>query len=479
MQVLFEGSEESPGVEGLGVVPGMVTRFDPAATPGAVPHMGWNGIALTERAAGDAVLAPAAARHVYYTHSYHATPTDANAEYIAATTNYGEDFVAAVKHGNVYATQFHPEKSGNVGLALFDNFLGDGEGRQQTALGRAAAQQAAEAAASGAKPPAELAKRVIACLDVRANDAGDMVVTKGDQYDVREDDGAEGGDADGFTNTGAVRNLGKPVELAGRYSNDGADEVTFLNITGFRDCPLEDMPMLDVLRLASESIFVPLTVGGGIKSFTDSEGKFSSALEVAAEYFRSGADKVSIGSDSVDAAEAYYANGEVLKGDTAIEQISRKYGAQAVVVSVDPRRVYVSDPASVPHHCTRAEQPGPDGEEWCWYQCTVKGGREGRPLGAYELARAVEALGAGEVLLNLIDKDGTGSGFDCAFVDDISRAVSIPVIASSGAGAPEHFSQVFEKTKASAALAAGIFHRREVRARERGMPQARSCACDI
>ena len=88
MQVLFEGSEESPGVEGLGVVPGMVTRFDPAATPGAVPHMGWNGIALTERAAGDAVLAPAAARHVYYTHSYHATPTDGAADFPTARDAY-------------------------------------------------------------------------------------------------------------------------------------------------------------------------------------------------------------------------------------------------------------------------------------------------------------------------------------------------------------------------------------------------------
>lgn len=91
-----------------------------------------------------------------------------------------------------------------------------------------------------------------------------------------------------------MRNLGKPVELAARYFEEGADEVTFLNITGFRDCPLQDTPMLEVLAQASERVFVPLTVGGGIKGFTDAQGRKYSALEVAAEYFRSGADKVSV-----------------------------------------------------------------------------------------------------------------------------------------------------------------------------------------
>ena len=93
-----------------------------------------------------------------------------------------------------------------------------------------------------------LAKRIIACLDVRANDQGDLVVTKGDQYDVRE--------------AGSVRNLGKPVQLAGRYFEEGADEVTFLNITGFRDFPLADMPMIQVLKETSKTVFVPLTIGG-------------------------------------------------------------------------------------------------------------------------------------------------------------------------------------------------------------------------
>jgi len=95
------------------------------------------------------------------------------------------------------------------------------------------------------------------------------------------------------------------VELAQRYFEEGADEVTFLNITSFRNCPMKDMPMLEVLRKASENVFVPLTIGGGIRDMEDSEGKVFSALDVASEYFRSGADKVSIGSDAVYAAEAY------------------------------------------------------------------------------------------------------------------------------------------------------------------------------
>ena len=110
----------------------------------------------------------------------------------------------------------------------------------------------------------------------------------------------------------------------------------------------------------------------------------------------------------------------------------------------------------------RTAIPGPRGEEFCWWQCTVKGGREGRDVDATELARAAEALGAGEILLNCIDRDGTGAGFDTELINAVTSSVSIPVIASSGAGAPSHFVDVFEGTSASAALAAGIFHRGEV-----------------
>ncbi|KAK9839700.1 hypothetical protein WJX81_007064 [Elliptochloris bilobata] len=436
LQLLFEGSEENGGVEGLGLVPGRVTAFDPAAGL-PVPHIGWNDL-LQKKASR--LLQPVGEQRVYFVHTYRAVPDAANADWVLATSEYGGEFVSALKCGEVHATQFHPEKSGAAGLDILRAFLDASE-----------ADLALEPALPSSNGHARgLAKRVIACLDVRANDAGDLVVTKGDQYDVRETVGGK-----------EVRNLGAPVELAQRYFAEGADEVTFLNITGFRDFPLSDLPMLEVLRRASEGIFVPLTVGGGIRGFTDGQGVRHSALDVAAEYFRSGADKVSIGTEAVDAAEAYLRTGE-RTGESAIEQISWAYGAQAVVVSIDPRRVFVADPADTPHPTVATAAFGPHGEAYCWWQCTVRGGREGRDIDAVELARAVEALGAGEILLNCIDTDGQNSGFDTELVAAVAGAVSIPVIASSGAGRPEHFSEVFARTRASAALAAGIFHRREV-----------------
>ena len=330
----------------------------------------------------------------------------------------------------------------------------------------------------------ELVKRVVVALDVRSNDDGDLVVTKGDQYDVREKDegrggtgGGGGGGGDGTTTTtgrGGVRNLGKPVQLASRYYAEGADEIAFLNITSFRSGVIDDMPMLQVLEESSKSIFVPLTVGGGIRSYTDPDsGVEYSALEVASRYFRAGADKVSIGSDAVAAAEEYVRSGGVKTGSTSIETISRMYGVQAVVISIDPKRVYVasdedaSEAESAGHVVVILDggnngPPGPNGENRCWYQCTVRGGREVRPICAVTLARSAESLGAGEIMLNCIDMDGQCEGYDNALMNAVSGAVSIPVIASSGAGNEGHFVDVFEKTGVRAALAAGMFHRREV-----------------
>jgi len=122
----------------------------------------------------------------------------------------------------------------------------------------------------------------------------------------------------------------------------------------------------------------------------------------------------------------------------------------------------VDSPDAVSHTVIETKYPGPNGEKYCWYQCTIKGGREGRDLDAVTLARVCEQLGAGEILLNCIDKDGTNSGFDLELINAVKEAVTIPVIASSGAGDPEHFLEVFTQTKAEAALAAGIFHRKEV-----------------
>lgn len=431
LQLLFESSEENGPIKGLGLIPGTVGRFD-SSNGFRVPHIGWNALQITK---DSEILDDVGNHHVYFVHSYRAMPSDDNKDWVSSTCDYGDTFIASIRRGNVHAVQFHPEKSGDVGLSILRRFLYPNS---------SVAKKTGEGKAS------KLAKRVIACLDVRANDNGDLVVTKGDQYDVREN-----------TKENEVRNLGKPVELAQQYYKDGADEVSFLNITGFRDFPLGDLPMLQVLRYTSENVFVPLTVGGGIRDFTDSKGRHYSSLEVAAEYFRSGADKISIGSDAVYAAEEYLRTG-VKTGKTSLEQISRVYGNQAVVVSIDPRRVYINNPNDVQFQTIKVSSPGPNGEEYAWYQCTVNGGREGRPIGAYELAKAVEELGAGEILLNCIDCDGQGKGFDVDLIKLISDAVNIPVIASSGAGIPNHFSDVFTKTNASAALAAGIFHRKEV-----------------
>jgi imidazole glycerol-phosphate synthase len=307
-----------------------------------------------------------------------------------------------------------------------------------------------------------LAKRIVVALDVRTNDHGDLVVTKGDQYDVRENH-KEGV----VTGRGGVRNLGKPVALASRYYEEGADEIAFLNITSFREGVIEDMPMLQVLEEASKSIFVPLTVGGGIRSYTDPKsGQTWSALEVAARYFRAGADKVSIGSDAVYAAEALHANGGKGTRESSIEVISHVYGAQAVVISIDPKRVYVKDKEDADNNHVVVELDdgslGPSGEKYCWYQCTVKGGREARDICAVTVAKAAQDLGAGEIMLNCIDMDGQGQGYDLPLMRAVSSAVSIPVIASSGAGNESHFVQVFKETNVQAALAAGMFHRKEV-----------------
>lgn len=219
--------------------------------------------------------------------------------------------------------------------------------------------------------------------------------------------------------------------------------------------------MLEILEKTSENVFVPLTIGGGIREFTDSSGMSYTALDVASAYFRSGADKISIGSDAVTEVEKFLSSG-VATGKSSIEQISSVYGAQAVVISVDPRRIYVTSPDDTEHASIKSQFPGPDGEKYCWYQCTVKGGREGRDIDVVQLVTVCEKLGAGEILLNCIDKDGTNSGFDHELIRQVKNAVSIPVIASSGAGKASHFVDVFSKTNADAALAAGIFHRKEV-----------------
>lgn len=465
MQTLFESSEETnesghtgDPLPGLGVIPGKVVKFD--ETKRSVPHIGWNGTIAHQTSPAMRYVhnvdkdAKDKGDEVYFVHSYYAPITAENAPWVLTRTTYeGQEYVSSVQRGNVVATQFHPEKSGKTGLNFIRGFLEsveDGTLSKTTPIPVDMTKHT------------ELVKRVVVALDVRSNDAGDLVVTKGDQYDVREKDDEQ------TTGRGGVRNLGKPVQLAARYYDEGADEIAFLNITSFRQGVIEDMPMLQVLAEASKGIFVPLTVGGGIRSYTDPEsGTVYSALEVASRYFRAGADKVSIGSDAVYAAEDYVSSGGKKTGTTSIETISQVYGVQAVVISIDPKRVYVASPDDVDKKHTVVSLEGdrlkgPNGEGYCWFQCTAKGGRESRDVCAVTVAKAAEAMGAGEIMLNCIDMDGQCEGYDHALMNAVSGAVTIPVIASSGAGKEAHFVEVFEATGVQAALAAGMFHRKEV-----------------
>lgn len=246
LQALFGGSEEDRDVPGLGIIPTQMTRFDDVSK--SVPHIGWNSATNTDTNRSFYGLSPS--DKYYYVHSYAAPYEPGSLEndgWSIATASYGEEkFIGAIARDNIFATQFHPEKSGQAGLRTIRAFLNGDK-----------FQSLADVPGKGDG----LTRRIIACLDVRTNDSGDLVVTKGDQYDVREKSGVDAG--------GQVRNLGKPVDMAKKYYEQGADEVTFLNITSFRNCPLADTPMLEILRRASETVFVPLTIGGGIRDTVD------------------------------------------------------------------------------------------------------------------------------------------------------------------------------------------------------------------
>jgi imidazole glycerol-phosphate synthase subunit HisF len=234
-----------------------------------------------------------------------------------------------------------------------------------------------------------LTKRIIACLDVH----GGRVV-KGVQFvDIVD--------------------AGDPAALAARHAREGADEIVLLDITATHE---GRQTLLETVRRTARELFVPFTVGGGIKS-----------AEEAAQVFEAGADKISV-------------NSAALADPTLISEIGMSFGAQAVVVAIDARRD--SD----------AQNPVRDA------QVFVQGGRKPAGRRVVEWAREAEERGAGEILLTSMDADGTRAGFDCELTAAVSEAVSIPVIASGGAGTVAHFADVFGRGKADAALAASIFH---------------------
>jgi cyclase len=235
-----------------------------------------------------------------------------------------------------------------------------------------------------------LTKRIIPCLDV---DRGRVV--KGINFLHLQD-------------------AGDPVEVARRYEADGADELVFLDISASHE---GRAILLDVVRRVSEQVFMPFTVGGGIR-----------ALDDATRLIQAGAEKVSINSAAVRTPEL-------------VTQVARKFGRCATVVNIDPRRVQK------------------DGRE-VW-EVHINGGRVPTGLEAVAWAKRVEQLGAGEIVLTSMDADGTKAGYDLPMTRAVADAVRIPVVASGGAGCPEHLYQVLTGGGADAALAASIFHYNE------------------
>lgn len=216
------------------------------------------------------------------------------------------------------------------------------------------------------------------------------------------------------TNFLNLRDAGDPVAVAARYDEEGADELVFLDITASHE---GRAILLDVVRRTAEVCFMPLTVGGGIRDLDDVRALLNA-----------GADKVSINSTAV-------------RDPGFIDRAARRFGSQCIVVNIDPRRVLR------------------DGQEF--WEVHIHGGRVPTGLEAVAWAREVERLGAGEIVLTSMDADGTKNGYDLAMTRAVSDAVSVPVVASGGAGNPEHLRAALVEGGADAALAASIFHYRE------------------
>ncbi|RLI05292.1 imidazole glycerol phosphate synthase subunit HisF [Candidatus Bathyarchaeota archaeon] len=231
-----------------------------------------------------------------------------------------------------------------------------------------------------------------------------------------------------------IRYAGVPWQLAKKYYEDGADEIVFLDITASHE---KRETMVHIIEKTSENVFVPLTVGGGIRTVED-----------ARKVFNAGADKVSV-------------NTAAIKNPNLINQLAKHFGSQACVVAIDAKRRYVKSPRDAEDKIV-VETP----EGFCWFECSIYGGRQFTGLDALKWALEVEQRGAGEILLTSMDKDGTVEGYDIPLTKAVSEMVNIPVIASGGCGTLEHIYEVFNKTQATAALAASIFHYGTYRVKE-------------
>jgi len=243
-----------------------------------------------------------------------------------------------------------------------------------------------------------LTKRIIPCLDVKNGR-----VVKGLNFE-------------------SIKDAGDPVELAEKYSNEGADELVFLDITASDE---QRKTIKDLVRKVASVIDIPFTVGGGVKS-----------LEDARNILLNGADKVGI-------------NTGAIKNPKVITELMDIFGRQCVVVAIDAKRNYNID---------EKKNLFSEDDKQFWFEVFIYGGKEGTGIDVIEWVKNAEKLGAGEILLTSIDKDGTKDGYDILLTTKVVESVSIPVVASGGCGKPDDMIDVFKKSNVDAALAASIFH---------------------
>ena len=405
LQLLAEGSEESPGVAGLGVIAGRAARLPDSVR---VPHLGWNSVSAETGALVESGFAA-------YANSY--ALANAPDGWTVTRTQHGIEFVASLERGSLLATQFHPELSGSWGRDLLARWLCQepGRGRNVSRLTSHGSRLTSHVS--------RLAQRIIPCLDV-ANGR----IVKGVKFQN-------------------LRDAGDPAERAAEYERQGADEIVILDIAA---SPEGRATQAETVRRVRSAIHIPLTVGGGVRSVAD-----------AARLLAAGADKVSVNTAAVSRPELL----EELAQAFGCQCVVLAVDAQEVLPSAGAVIPSAGEGSRI-ESCVRADHrwertaPVQDPSltlgmtEW---RVLTNGGRTDPGRSVIDWLRTGTSSGAGEILLTSWDRDGTRSGADLDLLRAASAAVSVPVIASGGIGVRQDIADAFD-AGADAVLAASIFH---------------------